>query len=81
MILFYKFLGMKKKLLSVLVLFLATLLVAGCVNNPVIEDDLGGNDVIEDDVIIDEEIMPEPEEEIIEEEIVEEEIVEDVFVE
>ena len=36
---------MKKKLLSVLVLFLATLLVAWCVNNPVIEDDLGGNDV------------------------------------
>ena len=80
MILFYKF--FKEKLLSVLVLFLATLLVAWCVNNPVIEDDLGGkwcywrwcyywrrN------------YAWAFEEEIIEEEIVEEEIVEDVFVE
>ena len=59
---------MKKSLLSVLVLSLATLLVAGCVNNPAVEEEL-----VSDDVVVEMNV----EEEIVEEDLdVEEEIVE-----
>lgn len=63
---------MKKSLLTVLVLSLATLLVAGCINTNVVEEPV---DLETEDVFVDLEI----EEDLIEE--IEEDVVEDIEIE
>ncbi|MCK9466865.1 MAG: hypothetical protein M0P94_00905 [Candidatus Absconditabacterales bacterium] len=71
---------MKKSLLTVLVLSLATLLVAGCINTNVVEEpvDLETEDVFVD-LEIEEDLIEEIEEDVVEE--IEEDVVEDIEIE
>ena len=57
---------MKKSLLSVLVLSLATLLVAGCVNNPAVEEELVSDDVVVEMNVEEEIVEADVEEEVAE---------------